>query len=53
MAGTEYIVIKGAYENNLKHVSLQIPKKKITIFTGVSGSGKSSPDFVTHKIRIL
>ena len=42
MAGTEYIVIKGAYENNLKHVSLQIPKKKITIFTGVSGSGKSS-----------
>ena len=42
MAGTEYYVIKGAYEKNFKNVSLQIPKKKITIFTGVSGSGKSS-----------
>ena len=38
MAGTEYIVIKGAYENNLKHVSLQIPKKTFTIFTSVSVS---------------
>ena len=37
-----YIDIQGAYENNLKHVSLRIPKKQITIFTGVSGSGKSS-----------
>ena len=36
------IHIQGAYENNLKHVSLDIPKYKITIFTGVSGSGKSS-----------
>ncbi len=38
----EYIEIKGARENNLKNVSLKIPKRKITIFTGVSGSGKSS-----------
>lgn len=38
----DYIYISDAYENNLKHVSLRIPKKKITIFTGVSGSGKSS-----------
>lgn len=38
----EYICIEGAYENNLKHISLNIPKKQITIFTGVSGSGKSS-----------
>jgi excinuclease UvrABC ATPase subunit len=38
----EYIEIKGARENNLKNVSLRIPKKKITVFTGVSGSGKSS-----------
>lgn len=37
-----YIRIKNASENNLKHVSLNIPKKKITVFTGVSGSGKSS-----------
>lgn len=38
----ENIKITGAYENNLKHISLEIPKKQITIFTGVSGSGKSS-----------
>ena len=37
----EYIEIRGARENNLKNVSLRIPKRKITIFTGVSGSGKS------------
>ncbi|MEC0210102.1 ATP-binding cassette domain-containing protein [Paenibacillus ehimensis] len=43
----EYIVIKGARENNLKNVSLRIPKRKITIFTGVSGSGKSSIVFDT------
>jgi len=43
----EYIEIKGARENNLKDISLQIPKRKITIFTGVSGSGKSSLVFDT------
>ncbi|SEO00029.1 excinuclease ABC subunit UvrA [Paenibacillus sp. OV219] len=43
----EYIVISGARENNLKDVSLRIPKRKITIFTGVSGSGKSSIVFDT------
>ena len=36
------IVIVGATENNLKSVSLEIPKGKITVFTGISGSGKSS-----------
>ena len=36
------IIIKGARENNLKEVSLEIPKHQITVFTGVSGSGKSS-----------
>ena len=36
------ITIIGATENNLKEVSLEIPKRKITVFTGVSGSGKSS-----------
>ena len=36
------ITIVGATENNLKDVSLEIPKGKITVFTGVSGSGKSS-----------
>lgn len=43
----EYIEIVGARENNLKNISLKIPKRKITIFTGVSGSGKSSIVFET------
>ncbi|MDX1991273.1 MAG: excinuclease ABC subunit UvrA [bacterium] len=43
----EYIEIRGARENNLRDVSLRIPKRKITIFTGVSGSGKSSIVFDT------
>jgi len=41
------ITIRGARENNLKSVSLDIPKRKITVFTGVSGSGKSSLVFGT------
>jgi len=52
----EYIVISGARENNLKNVSLRIPKRKITIFTGVSGSGKSSIVFDTiaaESMRLL
>lgn len=43
----EFIEIRGARENNLKDISLTIPKRKITIFTGVSGSGKSSIVFDT------
>ena len=43
----EYIEIRGARENNLKDISLRLPKRKITIFTGVSGSGKSSIVFDT------
>ena len=39
---SQNIVIRGARENNLKGVSLEIPKYQITVFTGVSGSGKSS-----------
>ncbi len=41
------IEIRGARENNLKGISLDIPKRKITVFTGVSGSGKSSLVFAT------
>lgn len=41
-ADDSYITVVDATENNLKHVTLKIPKKKITVFTGVSGSGKSS-----------
>ena len=36
------ITVRGARQNNLKDVSLDIPKYRITVFTGVSGSGKSS-----------
>src|SRR6516162_9439644 len=43
----EYIEIRGARENNLKDISLRLPKRKITIFTGISGSGKSSMVFDT------
>ena len=43
----EYIELHGARENNLKNISLRIPKRKITIFTGISGSGKSSIVFDT------
>jgi excinuclease UvrABC ATPase subunit len=43
----KYIEIRGARENNLKNISLRIPKRKITIFSGVSGSGKSSIVFDT------
>ncbi|QQO08839.1 excinuclease ABC subunit UvrA [Breznakiella homolactica] len=41
------IVIVGARQNNLKNLSLRIPKNRITVFTGVSGSGKSSLVFET------
>lgn len=41
------IIIRGLRQNNLKNISLQIPKNKIVVFTGVSGSGKSSIVFDT------
>ncbi|WP_066730044.1 excinuclease ABC subunit UvrA [Sneathia sanguinegens] len=43
----EYIKIKGAREHNLKNISLDIPKNKFVVITGVSGSGKSSLAFDT------
>ena len=43
----ETILIKGAREHNLKGITLEIPKKKLVVFTGVSGSGKSSLAFDT------
>ena len=42
-----FIIIKGANENNLKNIDLIIPKDKLIVFTGVSGSGKSSLAFNT------
>ena len=41
------IVIRGAKENNLKNVSLEIPRNKLVLFTGLSGSGKTSLAFDT------
>ena len=41
------IVIRGAKENNLKNVDLVIPRNKFIVFTGLSGSGKSSLAFDT------
>src|SRR5687767_5263027 len=41
------IVITGARQHNLKNVTVEVPKKKLVIFTGVSGSGKSSLAFDT------
>ena len=43
----EKIILRGLCQNNLKNVSLEIPKEKIVVFTGVSGSGKSSIVFDT------
>ncbi len=43
----DYIVIKGARENNLKDVNLKIPRDKLVVFTGLSGSGKSTLAFET------
>ena len=44
---TEYIAVTGARENNLRDVSVRVPKRTITAFVGVSGSGKSSLVFDT------
>lgn len=41
------IIIAGAAEHNLKHIRVEIPKKRLVVFTGVSGSGKSSLAFDT------
>lgn len=43
----DLIRVQGARENNLKDVDLEIPKRRLTVFTGVSGSGKSSLVFAT------
>lgn len=47
MATEEKIIIKGAREHNLKNVDLELPREKLIVFTGLSGSGKSSLAFDT------
>ncbi|MFQ6395435.1 ATP-binding cassette domain-containing protein [Nocardia sp. KC 131] len=51
VATTDVIRVLGASEHNLRDVSLEIPKNKITVFTGVSGSGKSSIVFDTIAVE--
>ena len=43
----EYIKVKGAKENNLKNISVDVPRDKLVVFTGLSGSGKSTLAFDT------
>src|SRR3712207_7618507 len=43
----DLIRVQGARENNLKDVNVELPKRRLTVFTGVSGSGKSSLVFAT------
>ena len=47
MLTNDKIIIRGARENNLKNVNLEIPRNKLVVMTGVSGSGKSSLAFDT------
>jgi len=47
MDGEDQIVVRGAREHNLKNISVSIPRNKLTVITGLSGSGKSSLAFDT------
>lgn len=47
------IIIKGARVNNLKNVDLTIPRDKLTVLTGLSGSGKSSLAFDTDRKSVV
>ena len=48
----DLIRVQGARENNLKDISVELPKRRLTAFTGVSGSGKSSLVFEHDRRRV-
>jgi len=45
--GLTKLIVRGARQNNLKNISLEIPRNSLTVITGLSGSGKSSLAFDT------
>ena len=47
----ETILIRGARENNLKNITVEIPRDKLIVLTGLSGSGKSSASRLTRSMR--
>ena len=47
MANEDKLIIKGARQHNLKNINLEIPRDKLVVITGLSGSGKSSLAFDT------
>ena len=49
---TASILVKGARVNNLKNIDLEIPRNKLVVFTGISGSGKSSWLLIPYMPRV-
>ena len=47
MAKQEYIYVKGAKQHNLQNIDVKLPRNKLVVITGLSGSGKSSLAFDT------
>ena len=47
MQSRDAIIVRGARENNLKNIDVEVPRGKLVVFTGLSGSGKSSLAFET------
>ena len=49
----KYINVKGARQHNLKNIDISIPRDKLTVITGLSGSGKSSLNLVFNQTIIM